>query len=94
VPTRRKRPDLTDATYLDRLGAEAARAYAPVIRQQAPMLSVDLPLDDENLHVLFQNTLEALEKQGKIRWSKTPSVRQDVFLKSWYDEMNRLGIRR
>lgn len=92
MPKRARKPDLTDATYLDRLGEQAAKAYAPIVLAQAESEGIDLPVDDKNANLLLDNTIVSLNKQGKLDWNKTNTERRHVFIKAWDDEMRRLGI--
>ena len=95
MPTKtpRGKKDLSSATYLDRLGRESARAYAFVISAQASREGVALPRPDDEVNQFLDNTIEALEKQEKLPWSKLSNERMIVFIDAWVDEMNRLGIR-
>jgi hypothetical protein len=89
----RKR-DLTNASYLDRLGISSAAQYAPIVKRQAPELGVSLPLDDRNLNQLLNNTILALARSGQLPgWDTIPSERQSVFINAWIEEMDRQGIR-
>jgi hypothetical protein len=88
----RKR-DLTNATYLDRLGTSSAAQYAPIVLQQAPSLGASLPLDAANADQLLRNTIAGLEKAGHLpKWDAIPFIRQEVFMNAWYTEMAKHGI--
>ncbi len=85
--------DPTDASYLDHLGSTSATRYATVIKKQASEANIALPLPDEEVATLLTNTIKGLQEEQKIRWEKTPSHRQQVFIDAWVSEMNRQGIR-
>ncbi len=84
---------ITDASYLNELGTESARRYAPVIKKQAEEAGIALPLSDENLSALLENTIKGLHQEQKLDWNSTSSTRQQVFIDAWVSEMNRQGIR-
>jgi len=88
----RKKRDLTTATYLDGLGRESARKYAPTIRADALKYGAKLPLDALNTEALLQNTIEGLQRSRHLDWPRTSSDRQRVFINSWLTEMQHLGI--
>jgi hypothetical protein len=89
----RKR-DLTNASYLDRLGISSAAQYAPIVKRQAPELGASLPLDDRNLNQLLKNTITALVRSGQLpQWENVHPDRQYVFVSAWMEEMDRQGIR-
>jgi hypothetical protein len=84
---------ITGASYLNELGAESARTYAPVILKQASEAGINLPLPDEDVSVLLTNTIKGLHQEQKIDWNRTPTTWQQVFIDAWVAEMNRQGIR-
>jgi hypothetical protein len=88
----RQKKDLTSATYLDGLGRESARQYAPSIREDAARFGAKLPLDQPNAEALLQNTITGLQRSRLLDWSSTSSDRQYVFINSWLTEMQHLGI--
>jgi hypothetical protein len=92
MPKHARKLDLKDATYLDRLGETAAKAYAPIVRAQAENMRISLPVDGANAALLLDNTIVSLNQQGKIDWDKTPSDRQQVFIEAWGAAMRHLGI--
>jgi len=83
---------VTDASYLDALGSESARRYAPVIRAQAAESGVPLPLGGDDLSVLLRQTIKGLHQEGKVDWNRTPDTRKQVFTEAWAAEMRRQGI--
>jgi hypothetical protein len=88
----RKKKDLTAATYLDSLGRESARKYAPTIREDALKYGAKFPLSATNTEVLLQNTIEGLQRSHLLDWPHTNFDRQQVFINSWLTEMQHLGI--
>lgn len=84
---------VTDASYLRGLGTESAKTYAPVIRQQVSEAGINLPLPDEDVSILLENTIRGLHQQQKLDWNNTSTDHQGVFINAWVDEMNKQGIR-
>jgi hypothetical protein len=81
------------ASYLDKLGTESARRYAPIIVQQAESEGIPLPLPVNDLEKLLNNTIDALTKEGKMPFPQDlSSVRRQTFITAWYTEMARKGI--
>jgi hypothetical protein len=87
-----KRNKKTDASYLDKLGRETARAYAFVVRVQAARDDNFHSLSEKEVGQLLDGAIEGLHKQGKIDWTRTNTERKQVFIMSWYNEMQKLGI--
>jgi hypothetical protein len=89
---RKKKPDLTDSTYLDRLGVEWAQKRAPGIRNGAVGFGLTLPLDDLRVNYFISDIIEVLDGAKMLDWLHTPSDRKSVFLMSLFTEFQRLGI--
>jgi len=87
-----KRNKKTDASYLDKLGRDTAMAYAFVLKVQAAGDNNSLPLPEKEVGQLLDAAIEGLHKLGKIDWTRTNADRKQVFVISWYNEMQKLGI--
>ena len=84
---------VTQASYLEELGTGSARRYAPVILEQADREGIALPLTDDDLGILLENTIRGFHQEQKLDWNATSSTRKQVFIDAWVAEMNRQGIR-
>ena len=90
---KKNQTDRTSATYLDQLGTESAKIYAPGIKRQALERGLPLPLPDADVEYLLGETIRGLQSQKKLNWLTFSLDRQAVFTNAWTAEMDRQGIR-
>lgn len=93
-PSRPPKQDLTDATYLDKLGHRSSLIYADALLRQISQSErvVTLPLPVTDLQVLLDNTITGLTKMRQLDWKHTNGERQGAFTNAWYEGMRSKGL--